>query len=109
MAFTFQNRRLGYDNIANGSATGFERVVPGGGPGDSTTKYSRDSGGNTSTSALAVGRRENVIRVPSTDDNNQEETTNTSATAHTRMTSDTSSTSVFYENLGSSNIAGNVS
>lgn len=43
MAFTFQSKRLGYDNIANGSATGFERVIAGGGPGDSTTKQSAET------------------------------------------------------------------
>ena len=109
MGFTFQNRRLGYDNIAVGSATGFERVVPGGGPGDSTTRPSRDSGGNTSTSALAIGRRENVIRQPVSDDASVEETKLTSNTSHTQMTSGTSSTSVNYEGLGSSDILGNVS
>lgn len=38
MAYTFRSKRLGYDNIAAGSATGFERVIAGGGPGDATTK-----------------------------------------------------------------------
>jgi hypothetical protein len=109
LAFTFQNKRLGYDNIAAGSATGFERVVPGGGPGDGTTKLSKDSGGNTSTSNLAVGRFENVIRQPSTNDNTQEETTDTSNTSYVGYTSGTSCTSNFLESLGSSNIPGNVS
>jgi hypothetical protein len=109
MAFTFQNRRYGYDNIAPGSATGFERVVPGGGPGDSTTKYSKDSGGNTSTSVLAIGRRENWIKQPTTDDNTVQETIATSNTSHTGYTSGTSVTSVFLEQFGSSDIPGNVS
>ena len=42
MAFTFQSKRLGFDNIAVGSATGIERHVVGGGPGDATTRISRD-------------------------------------------------------------------
>lgn len=45
MAFTFRSRRQGYDNIANGSASGFERVVPGGGAGDATTRESVDNRG----------------------------------------------------------------
>jgi hypothetical protein len=109
MAYTFQNRRLGYDNIAVGSATGFERVVPGGGPGDGTTRPGKDSGGNTSTSVLAIARREMSIRLPSSDDNTVEETRLTSNTSHTGNTSGTSYSSVFYESLGSSDIAGNVS
>jgi hypothetical protein len=109
MAFTFQNRRLGYDNIAVGSATGFERVIAGGGPGDGTTKPSKESGGNTSTSVLAIARRENFFRLPSTNDNTVQETILTSNTSHTGATSGTSYSSVFYEALGSSNIAGNVS
>jgi hypothetical protein len=106
MAFTFQNKRLGYDNIAAGSATGFERVIAGGGPGDSTTKLSKDSGGNTSTSSLAVGRFENVIHNLTTADNSVEETAITSNTSYTGYTSGTSVTSNFLEGLGSSNIPG---
>jgi len=109
MAFTFQNKRVGYDNIAAGSAAGFERVIAGGGPGDCTTKVNKDSGGNTSTSVLAIGRFENTIKIPSSDQNNAEETTLTSNTSHTGYTSGTSVTSNFGENLGSSNIPGNVS
>lgn len=45
MAFTFRSKRLGYDNIAAGSATGFERVIDGGGPGDATTKESGETRG----------------------------------------------------------------
>lgn len=99
MAFTYRNKRLGYDNIANGSATGLENaVVAGTGIGE-TTRPNLDSGGNTSTSALAVGRRENVIRQPSTNDNHVQETHDTSNTSHTGETSGTSHTSVFQENL----------
>jgi hypothetical protein len=43
VAFTAKSKRVGYDNIANGSATGFERVIAGGGRGDSTTKESNDT------------------------------------------------------------------
>jgi hypothetical protein len=43
MAYTLKSKRLGYDNIAAGSAAGFERVIAGAGtPGDSTTKESAE-------------------------------------------------------------------
>lgn len=45
MAYTQKSKRLGYDNIANGSAAGFERVIAGGGVGDSTTKESNETRG----------------------------------------------------------------
>lgn len=101
MAFTWKNKRYGYDNIAAGSAAGIEKVVAGATtqPGE-TTRPSLDSGGNTSTSALALGRRENLIKQQTTDDNTVQETKDTSNTSHTGMTSGTSSTSVFYERLG---------
>jgi len=112
MAFTFRNKRFGYDNIASGSATGQEHIVVAGNvtaSGDCTTRPSKDAGGNTSTSVLAIGRRENLIRLPSSDDNTQEESTITTNTSYTGQTSGTSATSVFYEGLGSSNVFGNVS
>ncbi len=100
MAFTFQNKRLGYDNIAAGSATGQERVVPGGGPGDGTSQTDRDKNTGTSTSPLALARLENWIKQPSTDDNNAQETHDTSSTSHTGYTSGTSRSSNFMEKLG---------
>ncbi len=100
MAFTWKNKRYGYDNIAAGSAAGMERVVAGTTVPGETTRPSLDSGGNTSTSVLAVGRRENLIRLPSSDDNTVQETLLTSNTSHTGYTSGTSITSVFAERLG---------
>jgi hypothetical protein len=48
---------------------------------------------------LAIGRRENVIKQPTTDDNTVQETIATSNTSHTGYTSNTSVTSVFAEKL----------
>lgn len=46
MAFTHKSRRIGYDNIANGSATGVERIIAGSGAfGDGTTKEAIDTFG----------------------------------------------------------------
>lgn len=42
MAYTFKNKRLAYDNIAVGSATGQERHIAGGG-GIETTKDGLDN------------------------------------------------------------------
>src|ERR1700752_3366687 len=101
MAFTYKNKRLGYDNIANGSAAGFERHNAGTSPSE-TSAPNRDSGGNTSTSMLAIGRRENVVHNPTTDDYlvgipraNSSDIASTSG-----YTSETSSTSVFPEKVG---------
>lgn len=100
MAFTWKNKRYGYDNIANGSATGIEKhtgatSIPG-----ETTRPNLDSGGNTSTSVLAVGRRENTIKQCTSDDNCANETLDTSNTSHVGHTSGTSITSVFPERVG---------
>ena len=44
MAFTHKSKRYGYDNIANGSAAGVERIVAGSGAfGDATTELSVDA------------------------------------------------------------------
>lgn len=67
MAFVYRNKRLGYDSISTGNASGQERHVDGGG-GIETTRTVIDSGGNTSTSALAVAMRENVIHNPTSAD-----------------------------------------
>ena len=42
MAYTFRSKRMAYDNIANGSATGIERHVAGGG-GIETTRDGIDN------------------------------------------------------------------
>lgn len=100
MAFTYRNKRSGYDNIAVGSATGLENAVVAGTGRGETTRPNLDSGGNTSTSTLAIGRRENSVRQPSTDDNTVQETKDTSNTSHTGDTSNSSNTSVLRENVG---------
>ena len=66
MAFTYKSKRMAYDNISVGNATGRENIIAAGESptGDFTTAPSRDSGGNTSTSVLAIARRENLIADP---------------------------------------------
>src|SRR5262245_38382852 len=99
MAFTFKDRRLGYDNIAIGSATGQERVIEGGGVGDATTRTNLDSGGNTSTAALAIAKRENMIRQDG-DSTNDYPPTPGATSASSGHTSNTSLSSVFPEVVG---------
>lgn len=100
MAFTYRNKRRGYDNIASGSAAGFERHNTGTSHSE-TSRPSLDSGGNTSTSVLAVGQRQNAVWQPTTNDNViGHPNCDTSGTAATSgWTSGTSSTSVFPENI----------
>lgn len=100
MAFTYKNKRVGYDNIAPGSAAGWEHVVVAGNVSPPSTAVNLESGGNTSTSVLALGRRENLIKAPTTDDNHVQETALTSGTTHTGYTSGTSVTSSFPETVG---------
>ena len=99
MAFTYRSKRLGYDNISVGNAAGREKIIVTGDttPGE-TTKLTLSQRG-TSTSALSQGMPERLIRLPSSDDSNVEETRLTSNTSHTGQTSGTSDTSVQYENL----------
>ena len=63
MAYTRNNKRLAYDNIANGSATGIERIVNatarGGGTIDMT---SRDGYDNVAVSADATSYTANRAR-----------------------------------------------
>ena len=63
MAYTRNNKRMAYDNIANGSATGIERIVDGtaraGGTIDVT---SRDGYDNVATSDVATSYTANRVR-----------------------------------------------
>lgn len=70
MAFTYQNRRLAYDHIATGSATGQERCTGGALTTQlgETTRSTLGNSGNASTSALAIAQRENVVHDPTTND-----------------------------------------
>ena len=98
-AFTFKSKRLGYDNISVGNASGLENaVVAGTGIGE-TTRLTLSQRG-TSTSVLSQGMPERVITLPVSDGSNAEETRLTSNTSHTGMTSGTSDTSGFRENIG---------
>lgn len=58
MAFTFRSKRLGYDNIAEGSATGVERHNAG--SSGETTRLTLDQRGS-STSALSQGMPEMLV------------------------------------------------
>lgn len=102
MAYTYKDRRRGYDNIANGSAAGFEIHNAGAASHSESSLHNLDANTNTSTSALALGKRENVIRVPTSNDNvsigGLDQSTDAAATSG--WTSGTSRTSVFYEVVG---------
>lgn len=95
-AFTYKSRRLAYDNIASGSAAGRENIIAAGESptGDFTTKPNADSGGNTSTSVLAIARQERLIRNGSSDSTGQ--TSNNIS----EYTSETSISSNFPEVVG---------
>ena len=63
MAFTYQNKRCAYDNIANGSATGIERIVDGTARGFGTPSLtSRDGYDNVATSDVATSYTLNRVR-----------------------------------------------
>ena len=95
MAFTVKSKRLGYDNIATGSATGRERIVPGGGEGDSTTK---ESGENRSASYVANRHQELIMGMGGATSSGAWTGEPSSATTPYR-TSDTSDTSAIGERL----------
>ena len=95
MAFTFKSKRLGYDNIANGSAAGFERVVPGGGPGDATTREQADTLGST----YIADRPLELHTGQGVSTSNANWTGMPTSTEAPYQTSESSFTSVFRENL----------
>ncbi len=107
MAFTFKSKRLGYDNIAAGSAAGKELIVVAGGDGDGETTRLTLSQRGTSTSNLSQGMPERVIGAKAgtvTDWNTpaQHPRPTSSGTSDTSpwVTSGTSDTSAFPERLG---------
>lgn len=97
MAYTFKNKRLAYDNIANGSAAGQERHIVGGG-GIETTRQLIDNGPDVNVSFTANRMHETHIGAHSSNNTNPADipgsTSNTSF-----YTSGTSITSVFPERL----------
>ena len=100
MAFTYKSKRFAYDNISVGNATGKEFIIAAGASdGDFTTRPNKDSGGNTSTSVLAIARRENLIKGgnESTNDYPQVPGQTSATSGHT---SGSSLTSSFPENVG---------
>ena len=108
MAYTLKSKRMAYDNIANGSATGIERIVSGsaadgdraGGVGatpgvDSTTRECFDNVMGTSTdglntSIIANRMLELVAGAQSTDSNTNNEPTSATTPGYTSGTSFTS-------------------
>mgnify|MGYP001595141356 CR=1 FL=1 len=99
MAFTFRSKRLGYDNISVGNATGLENAVVAGTGRGETSRLALDSRGNTSTSALAEGAPEHTITDGVSDDVRTGQASS-DLNPGSNHTSGTSNTSKFVERLG---------
>ena len=100
MAFTAKSRRLAYDNIANDSATGAERIVDGSANtrGDATTKQAIDCFGVSADTVNSSFIANRVVELHPAEGSSTGDYVNqpTSATTH-GYTSATSYTSAIGE------------
>lgn len=102
--FVYKGKRRAYDNIASGSATGRENIIAAGespnGDFAGPNRPDKETGGNTSTSALALLRTENQVANHANLSSGDYPEIPGSTSGTSGWTSGTTKTSAFPENVG---------